>query len=80
MSKKLPHKEENCCLSADEDYQMYAVGSRSHTDLLDSRSLQVMIVRNRRLRMQFCGVVEWLGNSPAEFGVDSSSLLTDVMV
>ena len=51
MSKKLPHKEENCCLSADEDYQMYAVGSRSHTDLLDSRSLQVMIVSNRRLRM-----------------------------
>jgi hypothetical protein len=41
MSKKLPHTLENVCLSTDEECQMYAVGSKAHTDLLDSRTLQV---------------------------------------
>ena len=41
MSKRLPHTLENVCLSTDEDCAMYAVGSKAHTDLLDSRTLQV---------------------------------------
>jgi hypothetical protein len=44
MSKKLPHTLENVCLSTDEECQMYAVGSKAHTDLLDSRTLQVAVV------------------------------------
>ena len=43
MSKKLPHTLENVCLSRDEECQMYAVGSKAYTDLLDSRTLQVNI-------------------------------------
>lgn len=62
MSKKLPHTLENCCLSADEDCQMYAVGSKSHTDLLDSRSLQS--VRKIPSRNAGCGIrsVSFKGN------------------
>ena len=44
MSKKLPHTLENCCLTTDEEYQLYAVGSKSHADLLDSRTLQVSFI------------------------------------
>ena len=42
MSKKLPHNMENVCLSTDEEANMYAVGSKGSTDLLDARTLQVM--------------------------------------
>ena len=41
MSKKLPHNMENVCLSTDEEANMYAVGSKGSTDLLDARTLQV---------------------------------------
>ena len=33
---------ENVCISVDDDAFMYAVGSKSHTDLLDARTLQVI--------------------------------------
>lgn len=62
MSKKLPHTIENCCLSTDEDCQMYAVGSKSHTDLLDSRSLQS--IKGIPSRNAGCGIrsVSFMGN------------------
>ena len=62
MSKRLPRSQENVCLSADEEYQMYAVGSKAHTDLLDSRTLQS--VRKIPSRYQGCGIrsVSFKGN------------------
>lgn len=44
MSKKLPHNMENVCLSTDEEANMYAVGSKGSTDLLDARTLQVRVL------------------------------------
>ena len=46
MSKKLPHNMENVCLSTDEEANMYAVGSKGSTDLLDARTLQVTGINN----------------------------------
>jgi len=62
MSKKLPHTLENVCLSTDEECQMYAVGSKAHTDLLDSRTLQS--VRKIPSRNSGCGIrsVSFKGN------------------
>jgi len=62
MSKRLPHTMENVCLSTDEDCQMYAVGSKAHTDLLDSRTLQP--VRKISSRNSGCGIrsVSFKGN------------------
>jgi len=62
MSKRLPHTMENVCLSTDEDCQMYAVGSKAHTDLLDSRTLQP--VRKIPSRNSGCGIrsVSFKGN------------------
>jgi hypothetical protein len=40
MSKKLPHSNENVCITADDESVMYAVGSKANTDLLDARTLQ----------------------------------------
>ena len=62
MSKRLPRSQENVCLSADEEHQMYAVGSKAHTDLLDSRTLQS--VRKIPSRYQGCGIrsVSFKGN------------------
>jgi len=42
LSKQLPHKDENVCLSADEEGQLYAIGSKGHTDLIDSRTFQTV--------------------------------------
>ena len=39
MSKKLPFTLENVCLTTNDEWQVYAVGSRANTDLLDSRTL-----------------------------------------
>jgi len=62
MSKRLPHTLENCCIAPDEEYQLYAVGSKSHTDLLDSRTLQS--VRKIPSRHSGCGIrsVSFKGN------------------
>jgi len=62
MSKRLPRAQENVCLTMDEDCQMYAVGSKAHTDLLDSRTLQS--VRKIPSRYQGCGIrsVSFKGN------------------
>ena len=46
MSKKLPHNMENVCLSTDEEANMYAVGSKGSTDLLDARTLQVTVMND----------------------------------
>ena len=35
MSKRLPHTLENVCLATDEECQMYAVGSKVETLILD---------------------------------------------
>jgi len=40
MSKKLPHNKDNVCMAVNDDLQLYAVGSKGHTDLLDARTLQ----------------------------------------
>ena len=62
MSKRLPHTMENVCLSTDEECQLYAVGSKAHTDLLDSRTLQP--VRKIPSRNSGCGIrsVSFKGN------------------
>lgn len=39
MSRKLPHAMENVCLTVKEDSSLYAIGSKSHTTLLDPRTL-----------------------------------------
>jgi len=62
MSKKLPHTLDNCCLTTDDECQLYAVGSKSHADLLDSRTLQS--VRKIPSRNTGCGIrsVSFKGN------------------
>jgi len=62
MSKRLPHTLENVCLATDEECQLYAVGSKAHTDLLDSRTLQS--VRKIPSRNSGCGIrsVSFKGN------------------
>jgi len=42
MSKRLPHNKDNVCLTVNDDSQLYAVGSKAHTDLLDTRTLQAV--------------------------------------
>ena len=41
MSKKLPHTTDTVCLAVDDESTTYAVGSKTNTDLLDARTLQV---------------------------------------
>ncbi|OXA61881.1 hypothetical protein Fcan01_03088 [Folsomia candida] len=40
FSRKLPFSMENVCLAVHEDYGLYAVGSKSHTSLMDARTIQ----------------------------------------
>ncbi|XP_014667872.1 PREDICTED: DDB1- and CUL4-associated factor 12-like [Priapulus caudatus] len=40
FSRKLPFCLENVCLTNHEDYELYAVGSKSHVTFLDSRTLK----------------------------------------
>ncbi len=54
MSKKLPHNLENVCLSTDEEANMYAVGSKGSTDLLDARTLQA--IKKIPSRNSGCGI------------------------
>lgn len=62
MTKKLPHTMENVCLATDEDAQMYAVGSKANTDLLDARTLQA--IKKIPSRNNGCGIrsVSFKGN------------------
>ena len=39
---KLPHKQDNVCLTISQDSRLYAVGSRSHVSLIDARMLQAI--------------------------------------
>ncbi|XP_076037382.1 DDB1 and CUL4 associated factor 12-like protein isoform X2 [Oratosquilla oratoria] len=54
MSRKLPHALENVCLTKREDCSLYAIGSKSHTSLLDPRTLQH--VRKVHARVTGCGI------------------------
>ena len=49
MSKKLPHTADNVCLAVNEEYSTYAVGSKTNTDLIDARTLQVSIIFHENL-------------------------------
>lgn len=40
FTRKLPKTLENVCLAQQADYSLYAVGSRSHVTLLDTRTLE----------------------------------------
>ncbi|XP_043206811.1 DDB1- and CUL4-associated factor 12-like [Amphibalanus amphitrite] len=42
LSRKLPHSMDNVCLALGDNCKMYAVGSKSHTTILDSKSLKVL--------------------------------------
>lgn len=46
---------ENVCLGYQEDRNLYAVGSRSHTTLLDARSLQPIQNKNIASPYPTCG-------------------------
>ncbi|CAL4063156.1 unnamed protein product, partial [Meganyctiphanes norvegica] len=54
MSRKLPHAMENVCLTRKDDCSLYAIGSKSHTTLLDPRTLHH--VRKVNARIQGCGI------------------------
>ncbi|XP_068219928.1 DDB1- and CUL4-associated factor 12 homolog isoform X1 [Palaemon carinicauda] len=54
MSKKLPHAMENVCLTRKEDSSLYAIGSKSHTTLLDPRTLHY--VKKVNARITGCGI------------------------
>lgn len=54
MSRKLPHSMENVCLTCKEDSSLYAIGSKSHTTLLDPRTLHH--VRKVNARITGCGI------------------------
>lgn len=41
MTKKLPHAQDNVCLAINDEFTTYAVGSKTNTDLIDARTLQV---------------------------------------
>jgi WD repeat-containing protein 40A len=62
MSKRLPHTMEVVCLATDEEGQMYAVGSKANTDLLDARTLQA--IKKIPSRSGGCGIrsVSFKGN------------------
>ena len=49
MSKKLPHTADNVCLAVNEEFSTYAVGSKTNTDLIDARTLQVGIIFHENL-------------------------------
>ena len=40
MSRKLPHAQENVCIAVDDECSTYAIGSKTNTDLIDTRTLQ----------------------------------------
>lgn len=61
MSRKLPHAMENVCLTRKEDSSLYAIGSKSHTTLLDPRTLHYV----RKVRNKLLGVVSIMySNAP----------------
>jgi len=62
MSKRLPHNKDNVCITVSDDSQLYAVGSKAHTDLLDARTLQA--VKKITTRQNCCGIrsVSFRGN------------------
>lgn len=54
-SQKLHHGQETVCLAYQEDHNVYAVGSRSHTTVLDGRSLQPIQNKNIASLFPTCG-------------------------
>lgn len=61
FSRQLPFSPENVCLAQQLDKSLYAVGSRSHVTLLDSRTLQP--ASKIPSRYQSCGIrsISFLG-------------------
>ncbi|XP_026463683.1 DDB1- and CUL4-associated factor 12-like [Ctenocephalides felis] len=54
LSRKLPSTQDNVCLTIQEESGMYAIGCRSYTILLDSRTLQA--VKKITSRYSGCGI------------------------
>uniref|UniRef100_A0A8D9ERN3 DDB1- and CUL4-associated factor 12 n=1 Tax=Cacopsylla melanoneura TaxID=428564 RepID=A0A8D9ERN3_9HEMI len=54
LSRRLPSSQENVCLAVKEDGTLYAIGCRSYTLLLDSRTLQP--IRKILARYSGCGI------------------------
>lgn len=54
LSRRLPSSQENVCLAVKEDGSIYAIGCRSYTLLLDSRTLQP--IRKINARYSGCGI------------------------
>ena len=54
-SQKLSHGMETVCLGYQEERNVYAVGSRSHTTILDARSLQPIQDKNIASLNPTCG-------------------------
>ena len=57
MSKKLPHTTDTVCLAVDDESTTYAVGSKTNTDLLDARTLQVhnFLCEIEKININFTG-------------------------
>ncbi|XP_057380840.1 DDB1- and CUL4-associated factor 12 homolog isoform X1 [Daphnia carinata] len=55
-SQKLHHGTENVCLGYHDERNLYAVGSRSHTTVLDARSLQPIQNKNIASPYPTCGI------------------------
>jgi len=62
MSKKLPHNKDNVCMAVNDDTQLYAVGSKAHTDLLDARTLQAVKKISSRQNCNGIRSVSFRGN------------------
>ena len=62
LSKRLPHNKENVCMAVNDDAQLYAVGSKAHTDLLDARTLQAVRKIPMRQNCQGNRSVSFRGN------------------
>ncbi|XP_075209826.1 DDB1 and CUL4 associated factor 12-like protein isoform X2 [Lycorma delicatula] len=54
LSRKLPSCQENVCMTVQHDGSMYAIGCRSYTLLLDSRTLQS--IKKISARYTGCGI------------------------
>lgn len=54
-TQKLHHGTENVCLGYHDERNLYAVGSRSHTTVLDARSLQPIQNKNIASPYPTCG-------------------------
>ena len=59
-SQKLHHGLETVCLSYQDEHNVYAIGSRSHTTILDARTLQPIQNKNIISLFPTCGNLLYL--------------------